>query len=563
MARNLRCIAVFAAAVLSMGGLALAAADEPPLEGATGAPDDLLQSLEEAFGHRNSSLAGPFADSVRRDLPELEAALAPTLGALPAAVDGRFGTTGVRYALHKLFTKLRGWSLAGLDPQGGAWNSTWTDRVTLLSRAPADVRSVVKEHTEGPGLSARGVAVIAVLLQHLAREDAARHLEAVFHASGLPLTGALDRGSARSALDAHVASQILSQSPASTDRSKWRQMVADIAKVYPHWRELQKAVDQEFERAFRERTADFAGLVHVAGVVGENWGRWTNSECTSIKRDLMRVEDRGSGRVRLADFYGAALHEGTWQFSESVEYLRHLGALDETNPRNPRVIIPNYVGAPGNCIADSDVMSVCCISECEEIMARLEGGLRAPQAPPAEIAALVAALPSSSVPADRDLSPVMLNRLNRIAADSGGTVPLHGRLFAQWLHHAYPRECPYPHLSGATRPQQMLAFVEQTGLNITASREEMAAHAGARPRARPRRGESRPLESAPWSHEEELFVPQAERPAAWVALQAGSLAAAAAVSALGLSLLRMARSARLAGRAPQAQQADPSKLYPV
>eukprot|EP00413_Alexandrium_margalefii_P004234 CAMPEP_0204513358 /NCGR_PEP_ID=MMETSP0661-20131031/1463_1 /ASSEMBLY_ACC=CAM_ASM_000606 /TAXON_ID=109239 /ORGANISM="Alexandrium margalefi, Strain AMGDE01CS-322" /LENGTH=35 /DNA_ID= /DNA_START= /DNA_END= /DNA_ORIENTATION= len=35
MARNLRCIAVFAAAVLSMGGLALAAADEPPLEGAT------------------------------------------------------------------------------------------------------------------------------------------------------------------------------------------------------------------------------------------------------------------------------------------------------------------------------------------------------------------------------------------------------------------------------------------------------------------------------------------------------------------------------------------------
>merc|ERR550537_644654 len=27
-------------------------------------------------------------------------------------------------------------------------------------------------------------------------------------------------------------------------------------------------------------------------------------------------------------------------------------------------------------------------------------------------------------------------------------IPLHGRLFAQWLHYAFPHECPYPHMSG-------------------------------------------------------------------------------------------------------------------
>jgi len=26
-------------------------------------------------------------------------------------------------------------------------------------------------------------------------------------------------------------------------------------------------------------------------------------------------------------------------------------------------------------------------------------------------------------------------------------VPLHGRLFTQWLHFAFPHECPYPHIT--------------------------------------------------------------------------------------------------------------------
>lgn len=273
------------------------------------------------------------------------------------------------------------------------------------------------------------------------------------------------------------------------------------------------------------------------------------------------MEDRGSGRVRLTDFYGKAFHEGKWQLSESVEYLRQLGALDEANPSNPRVIIPNYIGAAGNCIASSDIMSVCCVSECEDIMKLLEDKLRAPRATSTDIAAAVAALPSSSVPANRDLSAVMLNRLTRIAADNDGMIPLHGRLFAQWLHHAYPRECPYPHLSGRTRQQQMDDFAAQTGHSITASPSQMAELAGEDAQSRKRPGHSRPLENTPWSHEEELFVPLAQEAHAWAVLHLSVFVPALAVSALVYMLLCMTRSARRA--VAEAAQAHPPKLCPV
>merc|ERR1719237_1253156 len=35
-----------------------------------------------------------------------------------------------------------------------------------------------------------------------------------------------------------------------------------------------------------------------------------------------------------------------------------------------------------------------------------------------------------------------------IAQQHGGHVPLHGRLFAQWMNHAFPNECPQPRAPG-------------------------------------------------------------------------------------------------------------------
>merc|ERR1740130_1383352 len=59
-------------------------------------------------------------------------------------------------------------------------------------------------------------------------------------------------------------------------------------------------------------------------------------------------------------------------------------------------------------------------------------------------------MPTATVHAPRNLSQTLMQRLDEIASQHGGKLLLHGRLFAQWMHQAFPRECPYPHLVGTT-----------------------------------------------------------------------------------------------------------------
>merc|ERR1712182_10308 len=102
-------------------------------------------------------------------------------------------------------------------------------------------------------------------------------------------------------------------------------------------------------------------------------------------------------------------------------------------------------------------------------------------ATPAQLRAMVAALPSRSMQANRSLSSWLLARLDEVAKHHGGHIPLHGRLFAQWIHYAYPRECPYPHVAGAIAPKTMEEVlsgpnVKESIASIIASREDRDMH---------------------------------------------------------------------------------------
>jgi hypothetical protein len=268
-----------------------------------------------------------------------------------------------------------------------------------------------------------------------------------------------------------------------------------------------------------------------------------------MKGALMKLEDHGTGRVRLADFYAKNLYGGKWQFRESIPYLRELGALDESNPNNARVVIPNYVTGASNCIASSKYSAVCCLNECESIRERIERTLQSPEAEPEVIAALIAAIPSASITANRTLSTVMLHRLNGIAMRHGGKVPLYGRLFAQWLHHAYPRECPFPHLSGSIAPKQQRDFLGGNATKSTkASLAVMKVHAQRSARINTSLESqvmaSSPVEHVAWTYEEELVVPPpmvTEKPAGLIEIHLAALAASAVILAFGRLLLRTVR----------------------
>jgi len=278
--------------------------------------------------------------------------------------------------------------------------------------------------------------------------------------------------------------------------------------------------------------------------LGHNFGSFQDLECKSLKGRLVEMEHHGTGRVRLSRFYAGGV-TGDWTLSESVEYLRNLGALDEADPTRPSVVIPNYMISKPNCLTASGFYTVCCSDECEGLRQSLERNIAAPTAVPARIAELVSALHSDTVDAPRNLSSPLLSRLDGIAKLHGGHVPLHGRLFAQWMHHAYPRECPFPHVSGTTSPLSPDDWMAQHGIDdVEATMEEMQWHHSRLQHEASAEEEDIAL---PWTDVEELVAGHHESgsaaPGSWSAALLRCVMAVAALASFALPLLRASKAA--------------------
>jgi len=231
-----------------------------------------------------------------------------------------------------------------------------------------------------------------------------------------------------------------------------------------------------------------------------------------MKSDLLDIESKKPGRVRLPEFYDLGLKSrlaGASKFDERVSQLKALGALDESDPKNPHVIVPNYLASSPHCTTSSRVFMICCRNECEDLMGKLEDEIKDELAAPGQLLKLVAALSSDTVPASRKLSPALHKRLYGIADVNGGVVPLHGRLFAQWMHHAFPRECPFPHEAGNANGRTPDAWMSQEA----ASEDDMMAHvegdASGQNQKETEAGTSRHFDETelPWTEAEELLIP--------------------------------------------------------
>merc|ERR1719378_394336 len=105
------------------------------------------------------------------------------------------------------------------------------------------------------------------------------------------------------------------------------------------------------------------------------------------------------------------------------------------------------------------------------MMGHVEREIGAPEATPAEVISIVSGMSSSTVEGPRNLPTKLVNKLDDAAAQHGGTVQIHGRMFAQWMHHAFPRECPFPHVSGSITPVTPDEWLDSD--DFTATREEM------------------------------------------------------------------------------------------
>merc|ERR1719421_138049 len=110
---------------------------------------------------------------------------------------------------------------------------------------------------------------------------------------------------------------------------------------------------------FKVHSYAFEDASNVMLEVSQQFGKVRDIQCQDLKDGLVEMDPRGIGRVPLKSFYTKKAI-GHWTLTESPEYLRQLGVLDESVPKlGPQLVIPNYVTA---------VYSICCIHECGDIL---------------------------------------------------------------------------------------------------------------------------------------------------------------------------------------------------
>jgi len=469
-----------------------------------GAPKEMHESLSEAeirtslLEEIESTLG---AGSASGRLAQLEASLQPIFTALQKNEHGNLGHATVRYALHRLFVLRHGWNIKGLGANGGQWNSSSPTGV-LKDQVPEYIEQMFEKRLGGRGFGLRELAVLGATIEHLIHKETVSKLGDAFNVLNYLPTSNLSQEEGDQVLDTYMMAYILGENLANLTYEGVIELNAEMPELFLAWRDTQQFVRDIGKRLAREgeTTLDFASLASTAEVVGEEFGTFQDAECGTLKKNLMDLEDRQTGRVKLSEFYKPAM-SGAWQFQESIGYLRQLGALDESGA-TPSVIITNYLYSQANCIASSGYYAVCCKDECEGLLGNLEEKFAAPEATASAIASMVEYLPSSTIEAPRELSPSLRKRLDDIALHHGGQVPLHGRLFSQWMHHAYPHECPYPHVSGTTSQQSSDEWATESGIESTATEEEMAQFTN----VTEIQDQEEQEEIAPWSHEEELLV---------------------------------------------------------
>eukprot|EP00438_Fugacium_kawagutii_P025768 Skav230049 [mRNA] locus=scaffold1221:11456:16810:+ [translate_table: standard] len=402
--------------------------------------------------------------------------------------------------------------------------------IILQNQVPSSVSSIFEQRLQSDGLCLSDLAMLAALLEDLVHRETMHRVSAAFRAKRVPMVGKVSVEKLGDLLDYVMMSYILEV--ANLDGTNLDQQDVGLylsgkrpmEEVYPNWPKTQKFLRdiQGVVAPSKRGSLSFDEITHVVEEIHEHYGRWHDEvDCQEMKQVLWGME-RCPGRE---------------------DYLRDLGALD-TSLSRPSVVVSNYVLGASNCIGTSRFYAQCCVDPCDQMLAKLEKALAAPEAPPAAVAG---AGKWSSVL----VNPVMM-WMKALAHD--GQVVLHGRLFAQWLHHAYPQECPMPPALGLRLQQELPKdFSIRTGQDYVATEKEMKKFAPSRSSVKNDADDADC--KLPWTWDEELLDANHSEKSE-VDFRAPVVAVVAIGSLAALSILGLTRSLckrREAARGPLLQ----------
>lgn len=454
------------------------------------------------------------------EIARIEEKLRPVWNSLPKNSLGRIEKRMLRYITYRYFMRESSMLLRGFEPSQPAASSDFASADVLSSGLPGFVESVLQsKHSEQQGFGLRDAAYVVATLEQLVFDSEEALLQRAYGSSDVPTSERLDQGGLHSVLEDYMLEWMIGDNPdglrlLSQDRRL-------VTRAIPHWHDLRQFISGEIS-SFRHRrmraapgtlssnplSQDFTfdDAHQIVGGITKRFASYWSSECYHMEESLLRAGGRrDTGRLPLSRFYSTNLGGGEWRFSESEQYLRELGALDETSAwRGKQVIVSNYVQSASNCVVVHSHYLICCRNRCADILEDIEAAVGAPVADAAVIWELLTNA-SASQGADDDgggaprLPDSLRGQLDGIAAANAGLVPLHGRLFAQWLHFAYPLDCAFPHKAGAARMVTPGSF----GTAYTATDSEIRTHAYTLPNETG--GEDQQWMSQ-WSEEEELLA---------------------------------------------------------
>jgi len=460
------------------------------------------------------------------ELLHIEQQLATMWSTLPKNSEGNVERRSLRYAIHRYFNRRSSIHIRGFEPSRPPNASGWGTDDILGQRVPGYVESVLESsHKLARGFTLGDAAHMVATIEQLIFDWEGNLLERIYWDQGKSLSRSMSYSSLVRLLEAYVVYWLLRADADSvvallTNRTLLEHSV-------PHWGQVSGYIRGRVRALqYKRMTAPVAALkdgsarqghnalstqftfedAHsIIGGITQSFATFWDSECSSMKTTLFEMDIHRTGRVPLSTFYGTGM-EADWRFGESEAYLRELGALDESGWRGNQVIISNYMQAASNCVISTPHYLVCCINDCEPLLAEIETAIGAATADPKKLLDVVGNMAAQST-LDDDFPPPLTGtlpqQLEQIAAAHSGEVPLHGRLFAQWLHYAFPRECAFPHKAGAVASITPSEYGEE----FYASPEEMLKHVGDNTS-----GISAPVNKedlqwmSQWSPEEELIA---------------------------------------------------------
>lgn len=420
------------------------------------------RELTKAFGYTLTPEIRPNLGDKRR--AAVKASLMPLLSTLPVDSHGHLNEATVRYAMHRYFAYQKGWIVKGFEPFRSN-NTRLGDAPILKEKLPEYVSNILMSNPSG--FLAEDLVMLVAAVEQLIFDEAIESVDMAYHVNSIPMTRKLSKKDMLSVIASFMIENIL-----EGNFSDVEQHLADkahITEIYPNWDKLQLYLEDIVGKDAWERNVSnspfardgkaeytFEDTSRFATHIVEDFGMWSNYECRHLTETLSLLDPHATGRVRLLDFH-RTWSEADWHLSET--YLRDLGALDESSDSlGPQVIIPNYVQGMSNCILSSHHYSICCMNECLAMQQKLEEHLQAPKVKPEEVALAMESLFARNVSSGTELR----KSLDDAAVQNNGEILLHSRLFLQWLHFVFPRDCPYPHKSGTINPET----IEQSSQRI-------------------------------------------------------------------------------------------------